>query len=139
MTQTRTAILAKDFHETPDLGDAFASVCRLFGHTATPVARAFALEHKRAVNALDGRAGVPVITKSLQARQKAADDHYELWLAMGQMIFGESLDEYEERKLQRIIEANTHAISTLGARRQRREELLSFSSPDSSCLDRRRA
>lgn len=125
---------------TRNVGDAFAVVCRVLGgHQPNAVARAMSMDRKTARNALDGKAGVPVITKSLQARQKAADDHYELWLALGQMIFGETLDEWEERRLTRIIEGNAHAISTLEARRQRRQELRSFSPSDDSSLDRRRA
>ena len=138
MHQTRMTILAFDDQKLPlqrNLGDAFAVLCRaLGGHTPNAVTRAFPLDRKTARNAIDGKAGVPVITKSLQARQKADDDHYELWLAMGQMIFGESLDEYEERKLSRIIESNTHAIANLEARRKRRHELRSFAPPDDSRL-----
>lgn len=134
MHQTREAILAFDDHNLPlqrNIGDAFAVICRaLGGHTPNAVVRAFPLDRKTARNALDGKAGVPVITKSLQARQKAADDHYELWLALGQMIFGESLDDYEERKLRRIIADNSHAIETLEARRLRRAELRSLPAPD---------
>ena len=134
--------MEQDYQRLPlqrNLGDAFAVVCRYFGHTAKPVTTAFGLDKKTAVNALDGKAGVPVITKALQARQKASDDHYELWLALGQMIFGETLDEWEERKISRIIEDSAHAIDTLEARRRRRKELRSFAASDDSGLDRRRA
>jgi hypothetical protein len=142
MNQMRTAIMELDSQRLPlqrNLGDAFAVVCRYFGHTAKPVTSAFGLDKKTAVNALDGKAGVPVITKALQARQKASDDHYELWLALGQMIFGETLDDWEERRLTRIIEANTHVIDTISARRQRREELRALASADAGGLARRRA
>lgn len=142
MTSMRTAIMELDSQKLPlqrNLGDAFAVVCRFFGPTAKPVTSAFAMDKKQAVNALEGKAGVPVITKSLQARQKANDDHYELWLALGQMIFGETLDEWEERRLTRIIEGNHHAISTLEARRMRRQELRALPAPDDSGMDRRRA
>lgn len=131
-----------DSHKLPlqrNLGDAFAVVCRFFGPTAKPVSTAFAMDKKTAVNALDGKAGIPVITKSLQARQRAEDDHYELWLALGQMIFGETLDEWEERQITRIIEGNAHAVSTLEARRQRRHELCALAAPDTGRLGRRRA
>lgn len=125
---------------TRNVGDAFAVVCRVLGgHQPNAVAKAMSMDRKTARNALDGKAGVPVITKSLQARQKASDDHYELWLALGQMIFGETLDEWEERRLNRIIEANTHAIETIATRRQRRDELRTFAPADSGGVDRRRA
>lgn len=123
MHQTREAILALNDYEAPSLGSAFSVVCRFFGHTPAGVVSALGLDKKTARNALDGKAGVPVITKSLQARQKAADDHYELWLALGEMIFGESLDEYEERKLRRIIEDTHNAQSLLQARQERRGQL----------------
>lgn len=113
-------------HDLPtrSLGDAFAVMCRsLAGNTPNPVARALDMDPKTARNAIDGKAGVPVITKSLQSRQKANDDHYELWLALGQMIFGETLDQYEERKLQRIIESTENAKSLAEARASRRRHL----------------
>lgn len=141
MHQMRLTIMELESQKLPlqrNLGDAFSVVCRFFGPTAKPVTTAFAMDKKQAVNALDGKAGVPVITKALQARQRANDDHYELWLALGQMIFGETLDEWEERRLTRIIEGNTHAITTLEARRKRRQELRALPSPDPSGLDRRR-
>lgn len=122
-----------------NLGDAFAVVCRFFGPTPNPVMRAMSLDKKVAENALAGRAGVPAITKALQARQKTHDDHYELWDALGEMIFGEPRDAYDERKLRRIIEANTHAIDTLEARRQRRAELRALPAPDLGGVGRRRA
>lgn len=124
---------------TRNLGDAFSVVCRFFGRTPNPVMRALSMDKKVAENALAGRAGVPAITKALQARQKTDDDHYELWLALGQMIFGESLDQWEERRLRLIIETNHHAISTLEARRQRRQDLRALASADDGGLDRRRA
>lgn len=134
MHLTRTHFMAEERYNLPlarNLGDAFAVALRsAFGTSAKAVARQIAQDPRAARNALEGRAGVPIITKSLQARQKAADDHYELWLALGQMIFGESLDEYEERKLQRIIADNSHAIETLEARRLRRAELRSLPAPD---------
>jgi hypothetical protein len=123
MPQMRTAILEQDFHKRPDLGDAFAAICRHFGHTAKPVSQAFAMDKKQAVNALEGRAGVPSITKSLQARQKAQGDHYELWLALGEMIFGETLDQYEERRLQALIESTENARKLVDQRSARRQEL----------------
>lgn len=142
MHLTRTDILGQEHHNLPlarNLGDAFAVVCRFFGPTPNPVMRALSLDKKVAENALAGRAGVPAITKALQARQKNHDDHYELWDALGEMIFGEPRDAYDERKLRRIIEANTHAIDTLASRRKRRAELRSFAPADDSRLDRRRA
>lgn len=144
MNQMREAILSFDGQKnglplSRNLGDAFAVVCKFFGQTPNPVGRALNLDGPVARNALAGKAGVPAITRALHARQKTEDDHYELWLALGQMIFGESLDEYEERKLRRIIESNSHAIDTLEARRKRREELRSFAPADADGLDRRRA
>lgn len=142
MHQTRMAILAFDDQKLPltrNLGDAFSVVCKVLGgHQPNGVAQTMGIDRKTARNAIDGKAGVPVITKSLQARQRAEDDHYELWLALGQMIFGETLDEWEERRLTRIIEGNTHAISRLEGRRQRRSELRALAAPDDSGLDRRR-
>ena len=143
MHLTGRDFMAVDDHKLPltrNVGDAFAVICRVLGgHQPNAVAKAMGMDRKTARNALDGKAGVPVITKALQARQRAEDDHYELWLALGQMIFGETLDEWEERRLNRIIEGNTHAISTLEARRKRRQELRALPSPDAGDMGRRRA
>lgn len=139
MNQTRMAIMALDAQKLPlqrNLGDAFSVVCRFFGQTPAGVTRALSLDKKTARNALDGKAGVPVITKALQARQKASGDHYELWLALGEMIFGESLDEYERRKLETLIESTHNAQSLHAARQARREQLRTCAaSPDSGTPD----
>ena len=144
MHQTNEAIMALSGQKTQlplsrNIGDAFAVVCQFFGGSPKPVARETGLDLRVARNALEGKAGVPAITQALQTRQKTSGDHYELWLAMGQMIFGESLDQYEERKLHRIISENSHAIDTLETRRQRRAELRSFTPADDGGLDQRRA
>lgn len=132
MNQMRTAILELDSQKLPSLGDAFATVCQRFGHTAKPVSDAFGLDKKTAVNALDRKAGVPAISKALLTRQKIHDDHYDLALAMLAMIFGETHDQYEERKLQTLIESTAHAQSLLAARQDRRRSLRARStSPDS--------
>lgn len=142
MHQMRDAILEQDFSNLPlqrNLGDAFAVVCRFFGHTAKPVSQAFGLDKKTAVNALEGKAGGPAITKAIRARADQHDDAWEVWDALGQLIIGESRDSAEERKLQRILESNQHAIQTLAARRARREELRALTAADSGGVDRRRA
>lgn len=143
MMQTGTHFMAVDRHRLPlqrNLSDAFAEVLRhAFGNTPGPVAKAVQQDPRAIRNALEGKAGTPIITQTLLARQKAHDDHYDLALGVLALIFGETLDEYEERKLQRVIESNHHAITTLGARRQRRQELRAFAPPDDSGMDRRRA
>lgn len=109
---------------TRDLADAFAQLLRnAYGQTPKSVAVETDLDPRAARNALEGKAGVPVITKSLLARQKAGDDHYELWLALGQMLFGEALDQYEERKLRRLIESTENARTIAEARAERRRAL----------------
>lgn len=143
MHQTGTQFMAIDRQTLGlqrNLSDAFAVVLRhAFGNTPGPVSKAINQDPRAVRNALEGKAGTPIITHALQARQKAHDDHYDLALGILALIFGETLDEYEERKLSRIIEGNAHAISTLEARRMRRRELRSLPSPDNSGLDRRRA
>lgn len=120
-----------------NLTDAFAEVCRHLGHTPKAVAREIDQDPRTARNALEGKAGAPVITKALQARQKASGDHYELWLALGEMIFGESLDEYEQRKLEAIIAETENAQSLFAARQDRRRHLRArASSEDSGEADR---
>lgn len=125
---------------TRNLGDAFAEALRsAFGTAPKTVAREIDQDPRAARNALEGKAGVPVITRSLQARQRAADDHYELWLALGQMIFGETLDQYEERKLRTLIESTHNARTLVDARRQRRDELARRAATHARDLDRRSA
>lgn len=142
MTQVETQFMADnryDLHELRNLGEAFAAVCQHFGTTPKAVARQIGQDPRTARNALEGKAGTPVITSALQARQKTHDDHYDLALAMLAMIFGETHEQYEERKLQLILEEASNAKNRFAARQDVRRSLRSrASSPYCGDADRPR-
>jgi hypothetical protein len=127
MHLTGTQFMAENrqgLHLQQNLGDAFADVCRrALGRTPKVLAKEINADIRTARNVLDGRAGAPMITRALQVRQRVADDHYDIFLALGFLIFGETLDAYEERKLLRIIESTENARRLADARRARRGKL----------------
>lgn len=135
--------MAGERHKLPlqrNLRDAFAEIIgQAFGYTPKQTGHQVGLDPRAARNALEGKAGTTAITQALHARQKANDDHYELWLALGQMIFGETLDEWEERRLTHIIESTENARKLVDARQARRGELRALAYTDTRRLDQRRA
>lgn len=95
-----------------NLGDALMVVAKhLYPHqTSKHLQNEWEVDRITAKNVVQGVAGGAVVTKGVRARQKSHDDHWDMWLALGRMIFGESLAEYQERKLREIIESTENAI-----------------------------
>lgn len=95
-----------------NLGDALAVIAKHMWphHTAKHAEEAWEIDRLTAKNAVKGAAGGTVVTKAVRARQKSHDDHWDMWLAIGCMIFGESLKEYQERKLRQLVESTENAI-----------------------------
>jgi hypothetical protein len=112
-----------------NLGEAFLTAARrLFPEdTRKSMQSAWGFDLKTAKNAAEGLAGAAVISKALKARQASEQDAWELWLDMGRALIGESLDDYEERKLLRIIEITENekrkAVARLEERRERRARM----------------
>lgn len=95
-----------------NLGDALKVVAKqLYPTNTSKHAEAdWKIDRLTAKNVVQGVAGGTVVTKAVRARQKSHDDHWDIWLAIGRLVFGESLAEYQERKLNELIEKNENAI-----------------------------
>lgn len=110
------------FRPFTTLGEALREIARnrWRSHTAKEAARAWGLEHSTGESLTRGHASERTVVKAVRGEGENA---WALWDALGEMIIGESRDEFEERKLQRIIEETELARSRLEARRRRRLEL----------------
>lgn len=95
-----------------NLGDALAVVAKHLWphHTAKHAEAEWEIDRLTAKNVVKGVVGATVVTKAARARQRLHDDHWEMWLAIGRMVFGESLQQYQERKLKQAIENTENAI-----------------------------
>jgi hypothetical protein len=125
MIWTAEEILGRDTQKFPGadtLGEALqqAAKRRWSDNTAKRAEAAWDLNSKTAKNVADGVAGGTVAVNAVKAQQAKSKDAWELWLEMGRSLIGESLDEYEERKLRQIIEKTEHAKRQLEERRARR-------------------
>lgn len=87
------------------MGEALAKMVRLrWPHgTAKQVARTWDLDQTTAANLIKGHASERTLTKAVRA------EGWELLLALGQALTGQTHHEWEELKLQRIIEEATDA------------------------------
>lgn len=123
-----------------NLGDAFQVVIRaLFPHHSTKaVASKLGVDAKTAENALAAKAGGAAITRSLHHRQAHHDDHWDLWDALGALLFGETRDQYDERKLAALIEKTEH-VRTITEERRRRRAALEERPPAPTRLEHRQA
>lgn len=129
MTATDFGFMPLDKHDLGlprNLGDAFAELlkARWPFNTAKLAATAFDYDPTTAANAVKGKGGARSVTKAVHLQQKAAQDAWELWMALGKEVIGESFEAYTERRLQRLIEENNRArerIETIRARRKRLE------------------
>lgn len=126
MIWTETEILGRDtpkFPEVKNLGEALQQAAkRRWKQDTKKMAQAsWEIDPKTAKNLVDeGMAGAAVVAKAIKAQQAKNKDAWELWLEMGRSLIGESLDAYEERKLQEIIEKTQHAKRQMEERRARR-------------------
>lgn len=108
-----------------NLGDAFATLLRAAfpRHSAKELASELGVDPKTAANGKGGLAGGAALTRSLHYRQSRHDDHWDLWDAIGALIFGETRDQYDERKLAALIARTENARSLSEQRRQTRAQL----------------
>jgi hypothetical protein len=98
--------------------------------TAKHVARAWKIDASTAANVVRGHCSERTLTKAFKA------EGWALIAAMGAVITGESYAQYEERKLQSIIEEGARAHENLVQLRARREALESRASDALDAFDR---
>ncbi len=89
-------------------------------NTSNHLQRRWGLHSTTAENVAKGHGSSRTLIKAVRAE---GADAWELWDAVGELIIGESRDQYDERKLQLILEKTAHARTRLEARRARRLEL----------------
>ena len=107
------------FRPLETLGEAMreAVKARWRRDAAKEAARAWDLEISTAENLLKGHASARTLAKAVKAEGREA---WALWDAIGELFIGESRDQFEERKLQTIIEETELARTRLEDRRHRR-------------------
>lgn len=114
----------------PRIGEVIANLLRgrFRRDTAKTLERRYDLEPSTAKNVLRGHVSERSLTSILQGE---GEDVFELLDAIGHALTGKSRDEWEEQKLQRIIDEANNAqarIARIGERR-RLAERASFLDP----------
>ncbi len=101
------------------LGEALSALARQRypRDTAKRIARAWDIDPSTAANVVKGHASERTLTKALKA------EGWALIAALGEAITGESFAQFEERRLQTIIQEAEHARSQIVALRTRRAAL----------------
>lgn len=101
------------------LGEALSEIVRqrYRRDAAKSIARAWDIDHATAENVLKGTASTKTLTKALKV------EGWGLIAALGETITGETFAEYEERRLQSIIQEAEDARENLVALRTRRAAL----------------
>jgi len=114
------------------IGEAMADLARQRypRDTAKSIARAWNIDASTAANVVRGHCSIQTLKKAWLAESWSLID------ALGAQITGETYAEYEERKLQSIIEEGARARENLVALRARREALESCAAGAVDALDR---
>jgi hypothetical protein len=101
------------------LGETLAALARQRypRDTAKRIARAWNIDPKTAANVLLGHASERTLTKALRA------EGWALIAALGEVITGETFAQFEERRLQAIINEAENARQNLVELRARRAQL----------------
>lgn len=101
------------------LGEAMAWVSRKIAPigTAKAVQRRWGIDPHTAEKIPQGVTSATTLVKAVKAEGPEA---WALWDAIGELIIGESRDQFEERQLQSIIEETELARTRLEDRRHRR-------------------
>lgn len=125
MTEMRVDFLPPDrqlFRALDNLGEALKTAAKAAfpWNTANHVQRRWGLDPATAENVAKGKASATSVVKAVRAE---GEDAWALWDALGQLIIGESRDEYDERKLAIIIGETNRARQRLEDRRARRVAL----------------
>lgn len=104
------------------LGEAMREVARLLApqNTSKTIQRRWNIDPSTAENlASKGQASGTTLVKAVGA-ERDRGEAWELWDALGELLIGESRDEHDERKLQRIIAETERARQQVAERRARR-------------------
>jgi hypothetical protein len=96
------------------LSDALGDLARQKYGTAKKVAKAWGIDPATAANLFKGHLSIPTLMKAVAVEGR------DLWEALGTELTGETYHQYEERKLQRIIEEAEYARQNLVRLRERR-------------------
>jgi hypothetical protein len=122
MMESAVDFLPRDrnlFRPFATLGEALREIARnrWRAHTAKEAARAWGLEPSTGESLTRGHASERTVVKAIRGEGK---EGWALWDALGELIIGESRDEYDERRLATIMEEAALARSRLEDRRSRR-------------------
>jgi len=98
-------------------GEALAEIARQKYTSAKQLARAWGIDPTTAANVFKGHLSAPTLAKAVAA------EGWGLWEALGTTLTGETYEQYEERKLQSIIEQAENARENLVRLRARRAAL----------------
>lgn len=110
------------FRPLASLGEALRTAARSRWphHTAKEAARAWDLDPSTADNLAKGIGSARTVVKAVRAE---GPDAWSLWDALGELIIGESRDEYDERVLALILQETALARQRLEDRKARRAAL----------------
>ena len=109
----------KLFRPAATLGEAMALIARAIApaHTAKTLQRRWNIDPHTAEKVGQGVTSATTLVKAV----KAEGDHaWKLWDALGELIIGESREDYDERQLQHLLEKTAYARQRLEASRARR-------------------
>lgn len=137
MTYGAWEIVGPDDRELPfgkTIGDALRGLIRKRWphHAAKKIETLWDIDPKTAKNVVaQGHVSERTLTKAARA------ERWGLWLALGEELFGEPYEAYEERQLQALIERAEHASTKLVQLRARRDALAAQSLDPDALGDRR--
>lgn len=125
MTDLSIMILPPDrqkFRPAANLGEALKELAEKLApiNTAKITERRWKLSAPTAENITKGIASGTTLVKAVRAEGK---DAWALWDAIGELIIGESREDYDERLAAQLQERADHARQRLEARRARHREL----------------
>lgn len=125
MTETSVDFLPPDrqlFRPCTSLGEALQIAIKAAWpwNTANHIQRRWDIDPSTAENARKGAASARTVIKAVQAEGSEA---WALWDALGELIIGESRDEFDERQLHSLLMETQRARQRLEDRRARRAQL----------------
>lgn len=113
-----------------DIAGALAELIGQRARSSKQIARSYDIDPSTAENLRKGHLSLQTLLKI------AIVEGRDLWEALGDSIYGETLAEHEERRLQQIIKEADHARERLVQLRARREALDSRAADAAADFDR---